>query len=226
MGTEAFWVPAVLAAAGSGAQYVNQQQANSRQNADETQSIIDQQNLQQKAVGGVNALTKQIGQNSPTATAAKATGDYVNQLRSNAGASKTNQTSALAPAIGADPRYSADTTASNNAVADYGNTKAGQMGQIDAAVRQRQNEGLSMQTLGTQLNGLGAQSYTKNFVDQLRASADGQQNPWVSLFGSMATNAGKNYTSAGPKTTPVITSQYSGNYAGPDVTSAAPDFIS
>lgn len=67
---------------------------------------------------------------------------------------------------------------------------AGEMGAIDAAVRQRQNEGLAQQTLGTNLNTLGAQSYTKNFVDQLRAKASGQANPWVGLLGQLATNYG------------------------------------
>ena len=56
------------------------------------------------------------------------------------------------------------------------------MANADAAVRQRQNEGLAMQTLGTNLNTIGAESYTKNFVDQLRAQTAGQQSPWVSLF--------------------------------------------
>jgi len=64
------------------------------------------------------------------------------------------------------------------------------MGAIDAAVRQRQNEGLAQQTLGTNLNTLGAQSYTKNFVDQLRAKASGQATTWVGLLGQLATNYG------------------------------------
>jgi len=209
MGTEEFWIPAVLAAAGSGAEYVNQSQANSRQQAGETQSIIDQQNLEGKANSQVKALTQQIANNSPNQIQGKATGDYVAALRKNAagstqGGSTSNgattfgaPTSALPAAAGADPRYAADLANSQQQVSNYGNTYANEMGSIDAAVRQRQNEGLSMQTLGTNLNTLGAQSYTQNFVDQLKAQAAGQQNPWVSLFSGLLSSGAKNYSGSG-----------------------------
>lgn len=210
MGTEEFWIPAVLAAAGSGAEYVNQSNANKRQQTGETQSIIDQQNLEGKANAQVKALTDQIARNSPNQIAGKATGDYVNALRKNAAGSTQGgptgapttfgaSTSALAPAVGADPRYAADLANSQKQVSDYGNTYANEMGSIDAAVRQRQNEGLGMQTLGTNLNTLGAQSYTTNFVDQLKAQAAGQANPWVSLFSGLLSSGAKNYTSSGKK---------------------------
>ena len=201
MGTEEFWVPAALALASSGAEYANQSSANKRQQAGETQSIIDQQNLEGKANAQVKALTDQIARNSPNQIQGKATGDYVAALRkSAAGGTPTTYgapTSALAPAVGADPRYAADLASSQKQVSDYGNTYAGEMGQIDAAVRQRQNEGLGMQTLGTNLNTLGAQSYTQNFVDQLKAQAAGQANPWVSLFSGMLGAGAKNYSGSG-----------------------------
>jgi hypothetical protein len=70
------------------------------------------------------------------------------------------------------------------------------MSAVDAAVRQRQNEGLAMQTLGTNLNLLGAQSGATGFVNQLRAQAAGQTSPWASLFsnilGGTANSAAKN----------------------------------
>jgi hypothetical protein len=209
MGTEEFWVPAVLAAASAGGEYVNQNNANKRQQAGETQSIIDQQNLEGKANAQVKALTDQIARNTPNQIQGKATGDYVAALRKNAagstqggstsaGATTFGQpTSALAPAVGADPRYTADIAKSQKQVSDYGNTYAGEMGAIDSAVRQRQNEGLGMQTLGTNLNTLGAQSYTTNFVDQLKAAAAGQSSPWVSLFTGLLGAGAKNYSGAG-----------------------------
>lgn len=199
MGTEEFWVPAVIGALGTGAQYANQQSANSRQQAGEVQSIINQQKEQQQARGQVGQLTRQISQNDPQSIASKATSDYVSQLRKNsAGGSQPNAgTSALAPAAGGSSRYKTGVNSSQQAVGTYGNNLADEMGQIDAATRQRQNEGLGMQTLGTNLNTIGAQSYTKNFVDTLRAQAAGQANPWVSLFSGMAQNYGKNYSFKG-----------------------------
>jgi hypothetical protein len=211
MGTEEFWVPVALAALSGGAQYANQSKANSRQNAAETQNIIDQQQLQSQANSQVNALTKQIQQNSPAQIAGQATGDYVSQLRKNAagstqGGSTTGgpttygaSTSALAPNVIGSSRYQADKGTSQQQVEDYGNQYASEMGNLDAAVRQRQNEGLSMNTLATNLNTLNQQSWGKNFVNQLRAQAAGNANPWVSLFAGALGAGAKSYS---PNSTP------------------------
>jgi hypothetical protein len=217
MGTEEFWVPALLAATSAGAQYVNQSQANSRQQSDEVQAIQNQQALRSKANGAVNALTSQVAKDSPNAIAGQATGDYVNELRKNAagstqGGSTTSGTqtfgqpvSALPPnsVAGANSRYGSDLATGQQQVQQFGNTYAGEMGQIDAATRQRQNEGLAANTLGTNLNTLALQSYGQNFADQLRARAAGQANPWVSLFSGMLGAGAKNYTPNTPAQTPV-----------------------
>jgi hypothetical protein len=198
VGTEAFWIPAALAAVSAGGQYVNQKQAASRQDQGEAQAIRDQQQIQQEAAGKASALTKQITTNTPTQIANQATGDYVSNLRKNAaGASAPGASSALAPAAGGSARYNKDVSTAQSGVGGYGNDLAGTMGQIDAAVRQRQNEGLAQQTLGTNLNTLGAQSYTKNFVDQLRAQASGVANPWVGLASKMVGALGTGLSASG-----------------------------
>jgi hypothetical protein len=195
-GTEAFWVPALLAAAGTGVNYVNTQSANARQQAGEVQTIQDQEKLQQQGNSQVKALTNQIAQNTPNQLAAQATGKYVDVLRKNAAGTQKGgsggasilfgqPTSSLPPTINAGSRYKADAAASQNQTEDYGSQLAGEMGQIDAATRQRQNEGLAANTLGTNLNLLGAQSYTQNFADQLRAQAAGQASPWMTLLGGV-----------------------------------------
>jgi hypothetical protein len=192
-GTEEFWVPAVIAAVGAAGQGVNQLQAQKRASNSEVQSIDDQQQLRQQANDQVKSLTQQIATNSPQQIASKETGDFVSTLRKNSAGTTQGPTnandnnfgapvSALPPAAGASSRYKSDSANAQNQTQQYGNTIAGEMGNIDAAVRQRQNEGLAQQTLGTSLNTLGAESYTKNFVDQLRSQAAGQANPWVSLF--------------------------------------------
>lgn len=200
-GTEEFWVPALLAAAGSGVNAINTKNANSRQQAGEVQTILDQQKLQQKGGSQVKALTDQVARNTPDQLAAQATGQYVDALRKNAaGTSKGGSggasilfgqpTSSLPTTINAGSRYKTDTAASQRETQDYGNELAGEMGQIDAATRQRQNEGLAASTLGTNLNLLGAQSYTQNFADQLRTQAAGQQSPWLTLVGSVLGGVG------------------------------------
>ena len=214
-GTEEFWVPALIAAVGSGAQAVNQSNANSRSQNAEVQSINDQAQLREQANSQVKNLTQQIAQNSPQQIANQETGNFVNTLRKNAaGSAQPNATanqadtnfgapvSSMPPAAGASARYKTDAANSQAQTQAYGNTYASEIGNIDAAVRQRQNEGLAQQTLGTNLNTLGAESYTKNFVDQLRAQSAGQANPWVGLFSNMLQNGAKAYASnyAGPTT--------------------------
>ena len=200
MGTESFWVPAVLAAVSGGAQYANAKNATTRANNAEVQSIQDQNQLRQQANSQVQNLTRQIGNNQPNALADTAKTAFINTLRQNAAGStqggntapgSTNfgsSVSALPPSAVGSSRYKAGTANSQQQVEQFGNTNAGEMAQADAAVRQRQGEGLAQQTLGTNLNTLGAESYTKNFVDQLRAQAGGQTSPWVSLFSNIAGN--------------------------------------
>lgn len=216
MGTEAFWVPAAVSLLGSGAEYVNQKNASNRQNDTQISAIQHQQALEDTARNQTSQLTQQIARDTPTQIANKATGDYVSQLRQNAagstqGGSTTGgdqtfgqSTSALAPASAGSSQYKAATAGSQQEVQKYGDNYAKEMGQLDAATRQRQNEGLGMQTLGTAFNTLGAQSYSTNFVDQLRAATQGQANPWVSLMSNLVKNGANAYSmQAGGGKTPV-----------------------
>lgn len=197
MGTEEFWVPAVLAAVSAGGQAVEQNQAQSRQNAAETQDLIDQQRLQSQGAGMVQRETQQIAQDNPDKIAAQERANFVQQLRrgavgSMAGGSTSSgptlfgaPTSAVGSTSGADPRFGKMLTSDQQQVQDYGNTYSDELSNMDAAVRQRQNEGLGLETLGTNLNRLDAQSYGLNFVNGLRAQAAGQINPWAALATTM-----------------------------------------
>ena len=201
MGTEAFWVPAAVSAIGTGVTYENNKAANDRQQTAETQNIIQQEQLQNKAASGANALTQQIAKDSPTQIQANATGKYVAQLRKNAaGTTATSSSgdknlfgqpvSALPTSVNGSSRYQTGTANSQSEVQSYGNTLANELGGMDAPVRERQNEGAAMQGYGTALNGLNLSSWGTNFVNQLRAAAAGQPNPWAALAGGMATGAG------------------------------------
>jgi hypothetical protein len=191
-----FMVPALISAIGSGAQYMNQRSANNRQQDAEVQAINDQAAIRNKATGAVGKLTQQVETDSPTQAASQATGDYVANLRKNAGVSALAQggsTSSLAPSTVGSSRYNTDVANSSKQVQSYGNTNADEMGQIDAATRQRQNENLAMGTTATQLQGLNAQSNAQSFVDQLKAGVAGQQNPWVSLFSGLLKSGANAY---------------------------------
>jgi hypothetical protein len=206
MGTEEFWVPAVLAAVSAGGQAINQSNANSRAQNVEVQGIQQQQQLRQQANDQVKNLTNQITQNSPQQLQNQEQSQFVNTLRKNAagsaeGGSTSNDpnnfgapVSALQPTAGASARYKTDTAASQKESQAYGNTEAGQMSAVDAAVRQRQNEGLAMQTLGTNLNLLQGQSAMSGFVNQLRAQTANQTSPWASLFTGLLGSGAKAYS--------------------------------
>lgn len=205
MGTEEFWVPAVIGALGTSAEVVNQKQANNREQNSEIAALEHQKQYEDQATSAARTATQQVAKDSPQAIAAQATGDYVSTLRKNAAGSTQGgstkdgtqtfgaSTSSLAPTSGASSRYNADAGAAQKEAQSYGDTYAKEMGNIDAATRMRQNEGLGMQDLSTRLNTLGAQSFGTNFVDQLRAQTQGQTNPWVSLFSGLARNAAGAY---------------------------------
>ena len=172
--------------------------ANKRAQNATAESIANQGLFRDQANSQVKNLTQQISQNNPQQLAAKETGDFVANLRKNsAGSAQPGASSALAPAAGANSRYGKDTAASRAQTEAYGDTNAGEMSAIDSAVRQRQNEGLAMQTLGTNLNTIGANSYTKGFVDQLRTQAAGTANPWVSLFSNILGKGSQAYAKNG-----------------------------
>ncbi len=195
----AFFVPLALSAASAGAQYYNTQQANSRGQAAEVQSIQNQDALRSKAAADVTKSTQQIANDNPAQIKAQAQADYVNQLRRNAVGASTGttggtqtfgqSTSSLPDNVNANKRYAADVANSQKQVQTFGNTDASNMAGIDAAVRQRQNEGLDLSGLQTQLDSLGAQSWNQNFVDQLRAQSAAQPNPWISLGSAVLAGA-------------------------------------
>jgi hypothetical protein len=201
MGTEEFWVPAVLAAVSAGGQAINQNAAQSRQQNAEAQAIDQQQQYREQANDQVKALTQQVAKNTPQQIANQEQSAFVNNLRNNeagsaaGGSTNTNSNtfgqpvSALGPTSGASKSYQSASKTAQKEAQQYGNTEAQEMSNIDAAVRQRQNEGLAMSTLGTNLNLLGAQSGAQGFVNQLRAYSAGQPNPWGSLFSNVTGNA-------------------------------------
>jgi hypothetical protein len=192
MGTEEFWIPAVMAALSTGAGAYNTIQSNQKGQASEVQGIEQQQALRQQAAGMVNKTVQNITQSNPQALQRQATGDFVSQLRNNEAA--TNPTlNGTAATPGADPRAATGAAASNATVQGYGNTMAGNMATMSAAVRQRQQEGLAMGTLQTGLGNTGQQSGADSFITQLRTAQASQPNPWISLASGLGNTAAKGY---------------------------------
>lgn len=192
----AFLIPAAMSLAGSAAQFVNQRNANSRASDAEVNAIQNQQGYRDRANAGVNKVIQDTAASNPNAIANTEQGNFVSNLRRNqAGSAAPGATSAaipdttfgapvsaLPPAAGASARYKSDTKSAQDQTQQFGTTLAGEVAKIDAPVQQRMKENQAMQLLGSNLNTIGAESYTKNFVDQLRARQVGQTNPWVGMF--------------------------------------------
>jgi len=184
LGTEAFWIPAAVAAVSAIGSGVNQSNANKRANNAEVVAQDNANKFRNQANNLVKQQTNSIATSNPQQIQNSEQSQFVNSLRKNVGGtdSSGNPTSALGPVAGASSRYNAGTKAASADVQNFGGNIAGQESAVDAAIRQRQNEGLQMQTLGTNLNGLNQQAYSQSFVDQLRSKAAGVQSPWVSMF--------------------------------------------
>ena len=193
MGTEEFWIPAVLAAVGTGASAYNSISANQRSQASEAQGIQQQQDLRKQAAGMVNKTVSTIAQSNPQALTRQATGDFVNQLRTNeAGANSNN--SGVISTPGANSRFSTDLAASSAKTDQFGDKMSGDLASMGAAVRQRQQEGLDMGTLQTNTGLIGAQAGADSFITQLRSAAAGQQNPWVNMGAGLLQGGAKAYS--------------------------------
>lgn len=211
----AFLIPTLLSAAGTAAQYVNSSRANQNQNAAEVQSIQDSQKYKTAANQDVTQLTSQIAKDNPAQLQDQATQKYIQAIRSNVGSgTQPNIESSLSGQSGANPRYATAEKNSSATVQNFGDTLASEKAGTDAAVRQRQNEGLDMGTLATQLSGLNQNAYSTGYADQLRATTAGQQNPWVMA----AASALGNYANAMSKnpTTPISTNVTPPLWAGGD----------
>lgn len=217
MGTEAFWIPAVISAVGAAGNAVNQSNANKREQNAEVVAQDNANNFRNQANNLVKQQTQKIATSNPAADAAQEQGNFVSQLRKNIGGTTASgdPTSALGPVAGASSRYNAGTKAASADTQNFGDTMAGNVSAVDAAVRQRQNEALQTQTLGTTLNGLNQQAMSQAFVDQLRAKAAGTPSPWVSMFsnilGQVGGSAAKNgWFTGGGNETPTIANSTQG----------------
>jgi hypothetical protein len=184
----AFLMPAI----GAATDYFNQKNANSRAQGAEQTAITHAAGYNTAANDNVQKNIGTINSDSPMALAQSEKGNFVNALRKNSAPTNYGApTSALSPVAGANKRFGTDAAAAGKQVQDFGTANAGNMSAIDAAVNMRKNEGIMMQKTAMNNAVLGAQSSSQAFVDQMRAKAVGQLNPWASMF-SKAMSMGGN----------------------------------
>ncbi len=198
MGTEAFWVPAVIAAAGAGVQQVDAHQTAQRQDEEAAQGIRIQGDTQQKADAQVAQNIQKLQGSSPDAVRANAANAFLTQLRRN------SATATGSPVAGGSARYKGDIANSTQDVADYGANLADTQSRILAPNLQRQQEGQNSQQLAANLSEIGRQSNANQFLTQLRMRGI-TPNPWAQAGGSVLEGVGNGMASSGygsPKVKP------------------------
>jgi len=191
----AFVVPAVMTALSAAGTAYTQVSASNKANAAEVAGIEQQQQTRQQAAGAVNREVQNISASNPAALKAQSSADFTSNLRANEAA--TNPLLSGASTVpGSNKKYQANTAIDSTNVSDFADNLVNNMAGMNAAVKQRQQEQLSMGTLQTNLGLFGQQSGANSFITQLRAAQAGQINPYegsaASALGGLAQGVSKN----------------------------------
>jgi hypothetical protein len=183
MGTEAAWVPLVVAALGSGVQAYNVRQTAKEADNVAAQGIRQQGERQREADDRVSQEVNALEASSPEAARAQATEAFMGQLRRTRGNAVEN-----GPA-GASARYGADLAGAEGDVADFGSRGADILARIGAPAQQRLAEGQGAGRLASDLGGIGRNAGGDAFLNNLRQRSV-RNNPWLEAGGQILTGVG------------------------------------
>jgi hypothetical protein len=184
MGTEAFWVPAVIAAAGAGVQAKSQDDMLERQDNQAAEGIRQQGARQKQADDRIAQEITGLENSTPEDSQAQATDAFMSQLkRTRAQARGEGVTGATSSAYAADSARAADD------VDKYGANRAGVLGRINAPGLQRTAEGVSMSRAGSDIGAIARNANGDNFLNQLRLNSV-RANPWMQAGGQVLTGVG------------------------------------
>lgn len=193
MGAEIL-IPLAISALGSGAQAYNTYRTMGKQDEEAAVGIRAQAGHQRQADEAVNNSVDQLGQSSPEGARAKATDDFLSQLRRNQGQAVPGASP------GGSSRYAEDSAGAETDVADFGAKAASTMARISAPGMQREQEGVNFNRLSTSLGTIGRNASGDQFLTQLRSRSI-RENPWVNAGVGVATGAANGMASrpASPK---------------------------
>lgn len=175
MGTEAVWIPLVMAALGTGVSVYNQNQTAKKQDNTLAQQIRDQQAIQQKANSRTSQLINQQSQQTDQPQKQASQAQFANQLAA-------NQPEALNPlkSVGAvsDAYKSAGANAAQG-ITSYGNNQADLLSSIAAPGQQRRENQKNLDDYSTDIGNLKTQLGGQDFLSQLKLQGI-RQNPYLS----------------------------------------------
>jgi hypothetical protein len=189
--------PLIVAALSAGAQAYQTNQVAKDQDAAAAQGIRSQAANQRQADEAVGASVDQLGQSTPEGARAKATEDFLGQLRRNRGQAIPGATS------GGSARYNADMAGAQSDVADFGSRAADTLARINAPAMQREAEGVGFNRLSSNLGMIGRNASGDQFLDQLRLRSV-RPNPWVSAGAELGQGAASGMAQNSQPSTPRV----------------------
>lgn len=211
MGTEALWIPAVMAAVGTGIQAKESSDTAKEQDEIAAQNVRTQGEKQREANARVSEEITSLQNSSPEASQKAATDAFMEQLNATRAQAQGGET------VGAvSDAYNTDSAKASADIDQYGQTKAGVLGRISAAGRQRQDEAISANRASTDLGLIASKAAGEDFLGQLRLS-QAQNNPWTMAAGQAISGAGSGMASSGGGTTGKVQkggTSYGGTYTG------------
>jgi hypothetical protein len=185
MGTEALWVPAVIAAVGAGVQAKESHDTLKEQDEAAAQGIRTQAGRQREADARVAQEVDKLGQSTPEDSQREATNAFMEQLR------RTRAQAHTGESVGAvSDAYNADSADASAAVDKYGANRAGVLGRINAPGLQRTAETVSRLRAGSELGQIARNASGDDFINQLRMSQI-RANPWVMAGGQVMQSYGQ-----------------------------------
>jgi len=179
MGTEAAWIPAVVALIGAGVQQYNTSQTAKKRDQDIARGIRDSAEQQKKANLKVGENLNKLEDSRVLPFKEDLQQTFLNtvnkkRLQGLSGLNTAGQES--------DAYKSASGKAKTGAI-DYAGLISSLLAGVDAPGNQRQAEGTAAGTLGMDLSVLDRNSDQDSFLAQLRAARH-RDNPWLSIAGA------------------------------------------
>jgi hypothetical protein len=185
MGTEAIWIPVVMAAVGTAASVYNTRlTAKKQDNALAAQVRADSQKAKE-ADDRTRQLIDQTAASDPQAERAKALQQYTSALASGG---QSSVAGLVGPKGATSSRYAADAADAALGVSQYGQDQAGLFSTIDAAKRQRDQEGFNRARTATDLDAIARRARAQDFILGLKARGI-TRNPWIDAGASLLTSA-------------------------------------
>lgn len=191
MGTEAAWVPAVIAAVGAATSAYTTKKAADNQDQIAAEGIRAQGARQLQADQRINEELKAMEGSNPDAERQKSLDDYMATLQE-AKAQRAGDTNVAQ----AGSRYQADQKTSQAGIQNFGAKAADILSRIAATNNQRRNESIDIARMNSDVGGISRDAGADAFLTNLKYNAQ-RPNPWGLAAGQVAQGVAQGMASSG-----------------------------